>query len=311
MKDLNYIEMLSYMRPEGSKYQKKFCNRYLLPVFGQPDKFGNYTHIVGNSPRIAFMSHHDTVHVKSGRQLVKIDGDFARTTSSNCLGADCTTGIYVMLSMIEAGVEGVYVVHAAEELGCIGSRALVNSKPTWLDHVDVAISLDRKGYSSIITHQMGMRTCSEDFSNSLADILDLGMKSDDTGAYTDSNEYTHVIAECTNISVGYFNQHSSKESQDLVFVETLVDAMISADWSQIVVKRVAGDIEEKLYEDKWVDRYWEPANLWRDFSAKQIEDYDMTELVKKYPDAIVSILQDHGYTASDLLDDIQRETGLR
>jgi hypothetical protein len=87
--------------------------------------------------------------------------------------------------------------------------------------------------------------------------------------------------------------------------------MISADWSQIVVKRVAGDIEEKLYEDKWVGRYWEPADLWKPFSAKQLDDYDMTELVKKYPDAIASILQDHGYTPSDLLDDIQRETGLR
>ena len=311
MKDLDYIEMLSYMRPEGSKYQKKFCNRYLMPIFGRPDEFGNYTHIVGDSPRIAFMAHHDTVHAKSGRQAVTIDGDFAKSSSNECLGADCTTGIYIMISMIEAGVEGVYVVHAAEEIGCIGSRALVGSNPSWLHHVDAAISLDRKGYASIITHQMGMRTCSSEFASSLSNILDLGMKADDTGSYTDSNEYKDVIPECTNISVGYFNQHTSKESQDLVFVETLVDALINADWSKLAIKRTAGEQEQKVYEDKWVDRYWRPDDLWKPYTSKQLEEYDMLQLVKKYPDEIVNILMDHGYTASDLLDEIQRTTELR
>ena len=27
-----YIEMLSYMRPEGAKAQRKFCNRFLRPI---------------------------------------------------------------------------------------------------------------------------------------------------------------------------------------------------------------------------------------------------------------------------------------
>jgi hypothetical protein len=159
MTDRNYIDMLTYMRPEGSKYQRKFCNRYLMPVFGQPDKHGNYTHIVGDKPRIAFMAHHDTVHSKTGRQTVTIDGDYAKATT-DCLGADCTSGIYIMLCMIEAGIEGVYVVHAAEEVGCVGSKGLVSDFPAWIDHVDAAISFDRKGYDSIITHQMGLRSCS-------------------------------------------------------------------------------------------------------------------------------------------------------
>jgi hypothetical protein len=311
MTDINYIEMLTYMRPEGSKYQKKFCNRYLMPIFGRPDEFGNYVRIVGNSPRIAFMAHHDTVHAKTGRQYVEIDGDFAKSSSDDCLGADCTTGIYIMISMIEANVEGVYVVHAAEEVGCIGSRALVNSLPAWINNLDAAISFDRKGYSSVITHQMGLRTCSEAFAESLSDILDLGMKADSTGSYTDSNEYKNLVAECTNISVGYFNQHTKNESQDLVFLETLVDALINADWSKLVIKRLAGEIEELVYEDKWIDRYWKPEDLWKSYSARELEDYDMTQVVKKYPNEIANILQDHGYTASDLLDEIQKTAELR
>ena len=308
MTDINYIDMLSYMRPEGSKHQSKFCNRYLMPIFGKPDEFGNYVRIVGDSPRIAFMAHHDTVHAKSGRQTVTIEGDFAKTTT-DCLGADCTTGIYIMISMIEAGIEGVYVVHAAEEVGCIGSRALVASQPEWMYNLDAAISFDRKGYTSVITHQMGMRTCSKEFADSLADQLDLGMTCDDTGSYTDSNEYKNDVPECTNLSVGYFNQHTSKESQDLVFLETLVDALINTDWSKLVIKRKAGETEGKVYKDKWSDSYWKDDDYFFPFSAKQTEDYDMLQLLKNYPDEIVSLLQDHGYTTTDLIDEIQKASG--
>ena len=106
----DYIDMLSYMRPEGTKAQRKFCNRFLRPVFGEPDDRGNYILRIGN-PTIAFMSHHDTVHKNGGRQNVVIDsGGFATTTTQNCLGADCTTGVYIMLRMIEAGIEGLYIV---------------------------------------------------------------------------------------------------------------------------------------------------------------------------------------------------------
>ena len=53
--------------------------------------------------------------------------------TSSCLGADCTTGIWLIMNMIEAKViEGVYVIHAAEEVGCKGSRALVADDPEWL-----------------------------------------------------------------------------------------------------------------------------------------------------------------------------------
>jgi hypothetical protein len=310
---LDFKEMLSYMRPQGSKHQKKFCNRYLRPVFGNPDIHGNYTKVIGEKPTIAFMAHHDTVHRESGRSNVVLQNGFYTVEGANCLGADCTTGIYILLKMIEAGIPGVYVAHAAEESGCIGSRALVKGHPDWLDHVKIAISFDRKGYSSVITHQMGVRTCSDEFADSLAEALNFHYEKDQNGVYTDSNEYIDIIPECTNISVGYFNQHTSKESQDKVFLDMLVEKVLAVDWSKLVVARDPKDYED-LYANYTAKKYsrfgprgWED---WDDYYEQQVETKTdtisaMAEIIRNNPVAIANILKDLGYDAYDLHDEVE------
>ena len=186
---------------------------------------------------------------------------------SNCLGADCTVGVWIMLKMIQADIPGVYIVHNDEEVGCVGSKRIVseyhrirkeaealgpdtddNSEVEsgystltfeqkhalhpysfWIEYVDIAMSFDRWGTSSIITHQSGSRTCSAAFADSLSALLSPMMMEyaypqlakDDGGSYTDSNSYKSVIKECTNICVGYTNQHGADESQDLTFAATL------------------------------------------------------------------------------------------
>ena len=170
------IEMLRYKRPEGSLTQREFCKRFLEPTFGRPDQHGNYVHIVGDKPNLCFTAHHDTVHKDDGMQQLIVMNDVvsvADPKKSSCLGADCTTGVWLMLGMIDYGVEGVYVVHAAEEVGCKGSRALVNDFPEWLGHIDAVISFDRYGTESVITHQMGLRTASDAFAVSFAKALNL------------------------------------------------------------------------------------------------------------------------------------------
>lgn len=320
----NYLDMLAYCRPEGSRYQKKFCRRFLEPVFGKPDLHGNYSLIIGDKPKVAFMSHHDTVHHKDARQSVRIDGDFARTDGNDVLGADCTTGIYIMLRMIEANVAGVYVIHAAEEVGCVGSAALVKDFPSWINHVDFAISFDRMGYSSVITHQTSMRTCSEEFANSLIDILDLGYKTDDTGVYTDSNEYTDFIAECTNISVGYFKQHTKNENQDLVFLETLINQLVVADWSKLVKARVPGQRvydasyfrsnykytgravnSMDYYDDPW-DDFYTAGRFAEDRAGSGNDIKDMMSVIKRYPEQVAILLESYGYNYDGLLDDCEQ-----
>ena len=278
------IEMLGYKRPEGTATQREFCERFLEPIFGLPDIHGNYIHMIGDKPRLCFTAHHDTVHKTEGLQKLVVANDVvsvADATVSNCLGADCTTGIYIMLNMIEAGTEGVYVVHAAEEVGCKGSSGLINDyvykgKVKWLEHIDSVMSFDRYGDKSVITHQMGLRTASDDFAKSFADALDMPqLIGDNGGSYTDSNEYMTIVPECTNISVGYYNQHTKNETQDLVYLDYLVDSLINADWSKLVISR-------------------DPT----------VVDEDIRTLITSYPDKVAELMDSYGWTAESLVEEL-------
>lgn len=305
----NFLDMLAYKRPQNSRSQKKFCRRFLEPVFGQPDAHGNYIKIVGKDPKIAFMSHHDTVHRNDGKQVLTIKGDMVYSAGNDCLGADCTTGVYIMLRMIEAKIPGVYVVHAAEEVGCLGSSALVRDYPTWLRGINFAISFDRMGYNSIITHQVGMRTCSDEFANSLAYILDMDLEADPTGVYTDSNEYRDHVAECTNLSVGYFRQHTKDESQDLNFLEQLIQSLVEADWSKLVCVRKPGSVEYEYTGKKnrsmaWDS--WDDDSSYYNASSAYINDaqlQDLQSVIMRYPAQVAEVLESYGYSYDGLLDD--------
>ena len=294
------VEMLRYMRPEGTSTQREFCERFLEPVFGEPDEHGNYVTQVGFEPHLCFTAHHDTVHKQEGMQKVVVTNDVvsvADSKVSSCLGADCTTGIYIILNMIEAGIEGTYVIHAAEEVGCKGSAALVDDMPNWLVYTKAVISFDRYGDKSVITHQMGMRTASDAFAKSFSDALNMPqLKADDGGSYTDSNEYSLLIPECTNISVGYYGQHGVNETQDLEYLDQLMLALESADWSKLVFKRDPSVVESLYYDKK----------SYAIDNTKDKADVDgLMDLVIEYPQAVAEMLREYGWTPMSLMEECQ------
>ena len=305
---IEICNMLSYRRPAYSKTEAQFADLYLSPVFGDPDLDGNYIHTILNGsevPTVAFMAHYDTVHTTQARQAVRVTPEgLAFAPNSNCLGADCTSGVWLILEMIKAGIPGVYVVHAAEEIGCIGSTALSNSGEPWVDHIQAAISFDRFGYTSVITHQCGMRTASDVFAGSLGAILGdtmpvethVAFVADPGGSYTDSNEYADRVPECTNLSVGYDRQHTSSETQDIVHLLDLRDALVLADWSKLVIDR---------------DPY-EPDFWWREESkgytsrdsyaaVSQGSNYsDLLYFIEGHPDAVADWLDMSGVSLEEL-----------
>lgn len=331
------IDMLGYKRSHGTRSHNAFVNRYLVPVFGQPDDDGNFIKIIGEKPRVAWMSHHDSVHRTDGMQKVKVMRGYAedkfvkstkpvqgksyigkfyqsytpsflnhtyktvkvesaflhaqlnRSNRQECLGADCATGMWLMLCMIQAGIEGVYVVHAEEETGCNGSRKLVARNPDWLQHIDAAISFDRKGYKSIITHQSGQRTCSDEFAYSLSDAIGLDMECDNGGSYTDSNEYKYVVPECTNVSVGYFDQHTSMERQDLDFAEKLRQNLCSGSFNALTIERNP-------------EEYYQMSAYTRGGSGAY--QATMADLVYDHHEEIAEFLEQCGYTVEGIADEI-------
>lgn len=267
--DVNHlVEMLTYRRGSGTSGEERFVKRYVDKVGGMAkDNFGNRFTKIGDSDT-AFTCHTDTVHdMKSsftwqgktynidkllgGRQEVHVKGKWAYKEDGQPLGADDTTGIWLMLNMISARVPGLYIFHRAEEAGGQGSNWIINSKPELVTGITKMVSLDRKGYIDVITKQGWTRTCSDKFAHALASELGGGYRPDDSGIFTDSQHYKDLIPECTNLSIGYFNAHTSEERQDLVFAQSLYQRLIRVKWDKLTISR---DPKEDKSTNWWSDK---------------------------------------------------------
>jgi hypothetical protein len=223
---------------------------FVAPIGLQKDEFGNYYKLVGKSETM-FTSHLDTADRKQSKvnliREVKNGDEFIMTDESTILGADDKAGVSVMLYMISHNVPGIYYFFLGEERGGIGSGQVSSAFETiaHLKGVKRCVSFDRRNYYSVITQQLGMQCCSDEFGIALAAEYNkngMKLKLDPTGIYTDSANFIDQIPECTNISVGYFNEHTGTEHQNMTFLEKLAKASISVNWESLpTVKKVGFD----------------------------------------------------------------------
>jgi hypothetical protein len=229
--------MLTFRRPHGSDGEAEFLRRFIP---GDRDGFGNRIVDVGPDPPVTlFSSHVDTVHATDGRQRIHSAGGIISLrypSPSRCLGADDTVGVWIMLHMIRNGIPGRYVFHRGEEVGCLGSSWIAENAPETLDGIRHAVAFDRAGYDSIVTHQMGRRTASDEFARALAGYLE-GYAPDPGGVYTDTERYEHLVPECTNLSVGYSGQHGPRETQDAEFAAWLAWTVLIVPWADLPTER--------------------------------------------------------------------------
>lgn len=284
MKELQkLLQMLTYKRPAGSKAEVSFIKRYILPL-GAKAISGNYVIEVPGDKETLFSCHTDTVHTQGGTQQVLLDSNLqiAYKQDNECLGADDTAGVWLMLEMIKAKVPGTYLFHYGEEKGCIGSRALAIAYPDLLRRYKRAIAFDRRGTTSIITFQQGQRCCSDIFGKALGDMLQHGYKNDPTGLYTDTASYTKLIPECSNISVGYEHQHCSDETLDCGHLLLLREVVMDVKWHQLPVDRdpTAAPRYSPPARVHYRSSGWDPArNRLSTLTENECDDEQMAKLM--------------------------------
>jgi len=205
-----------------------------------------------------------------------------------------------MLMMIEAGVEGLYIFHRGEECGGLGASWIAENQKDMLSEYDYAIAFDRYGSDSVVTHQGYGRCCSDEFAIALSDALGKNHSPDNTGIYTDTAEYTKIIPECTNVSVGYAGHHTSSEVQYLPYLKRLLQTLLSLDVSSLPVCRDPHNYTcwGNVTEFPMVKEY--------DFTS---EPEEMIGLVQDYPDVVAEILMAYGLTTDELCAEIYDYTG--
>jgi hypothetical protein len=248
-----FIHAVSMRRPHGGAGERNMQGYVLtqapIHIIDQGswswDEHGNL-HIDarlmdnGGKSRTLFVAHVDTVHRQDGRNHPEFGQTVVRAGKGAALGADDGSGIAMLMHLMHNNVPGYYLFTVGEECGGVGSTAIARHDAQLLSQFDRAIAFDRRGTSDVITHQSMGRCASNLFAEALSEALNAGgmmYMPCDGGVYTDTAEFVDVIPECTNLSVGYMYEHGDDESQDLVHLCELADAVLGVQWETLPVAR--------------------------------------------------------------------------
>jgi hypothetical protein len=270
-----FLQLTRFTYPYGVE---EFLESH-LPSGVQKDEFGNYFISIGENYTTMFTCHLDTACSDMKRVIhqVSSDGKAVRTDGTTILGADDKAGMVVILYMIEKKIPGLYYFFIGEEVGCIGSRAASSAMEKgnlFEGHsINKVVSFDRRGTTSVITDQFYGNCCSNEFAISLCSELNksgLKMVPDDTGVLTDSAQFMDFIPECTNISVGYYNEHTVSEWQNLEYLYQLCNAVSKVDWESLPVERDPKNC------DNWYNDFWGGGSD-NDFEWPPVDDEPVDE----------------------------------
>jgi hypothetical protein len=281
----NYLSWLRAPRPYGSANER----RLLLDLAQFATARGYSAHwcdgnIVIRHPkksRVLFSAHADTAHRAqhlsgdgSAQSIALTDDARIITAGGLCLGADNASGCYILARLMEARTVADFVIHTGEERGGIGSAALATSDigSAFLAQHDYAIAFDRRGTADVITHQACGRCASDAFALTLSEELSGGAlyyAPDDTGVFTDTANFTGLIPECTNVSVGYYNEHTAREWQDVEHLVALADKVLGVAWAALPVVRDPLDVEPELLELDLLDS----ADEWSGWYGRQRDEF--------------------------------------
>jgi hypothetical protein len=268
-------------------FMTKWFQKYttLQPVV---DTFGNFHLQVGTHGGTLFTAHTDTVDSPklTDRKLMVYDANRCElmlhhdTPEGAVLGADDGAGCEVLVCMAEAGVPGYYLWTAAEEHGCLGTKALLEENRGFFEQFDRCVSFDRKGTNDIIVNQQGTECCSAEFLGSLKMYLQSHVPA--YGTFTDSAALMGVIPECTNISVGYSSAHTREETLHLGYLDSLIEKALVLPWHTLKTRRTP--------EEPWT---YTPKRWSHDDDRDQWDVYD---ICTEDPEYVMDFLRDLGLT---------------
>ena len=204
------------------------------------DSIGNIWCKIGE-PTTVFTAHMDCVHNMEEVLPVKgkiVGGKYDKTpcifldesSKNTALGTDDKAGIRILLHMIENEVTGLYIFTVEEECGCVGAKHAATILPSYIKR---AICFDRRDTTSVITKMWQGPCCSDEFADEIIRQLDMGHVKDTGGSSTDTVQFHDLLDNYTNISVGYYNEHTKDEWLDTRYFRKLMKQVLKVDWENL------------------------------------------------------------------------------
>ena len=256
LKDLYLIHSPSFKEEPMLDYIKEILNQRRIPF--KQDKKGNVYRILKNKPIIS--CHTDQVQKTGADDIVLHKGKiYGFEKDRQCgLGADDKNGIYVVLSLLMNNDVG-FIFSVQEERGGGIDELLDRFKK--LDSIPYALVFDRKGNSDIIATKN--HYCCKDLLDDVEAIAAPWKYKEAQGTFSDANALSRYMP-CVNLSVGYYNAHSSAE---YTVLEELLNAIDLGNDLLLNLKGPYDKPETKVFSPLksrvihtsryWNDDYWD------------------------------------------------------
>lgn len=241
------------------------------------DKAGNVYNLTNKDVPL-LSAHMDTVMREEDMKLaVKLveDNTGIIATGGIC-GGDDKCGVYIVLKvLVEKKYSVNFIFSTDEEIGCVGIRDFIKNEDNVKDLKEnclYCLVLDRKGNTDIICNYNYYGT--KEFEDTLKEVSKKNnfRYTPVGGVYSDA-DYISEFMSTANLSVGYYNPHSSKEYidiNDMNMAKYYVDAILEE-----VTERF--EPEDKIYS--YYDTYYGSY----DYSERSYPYYNGTKTFKSSP----------------------------
>lgn len=164
---------------------------------------------------------------KDGERISGYNKDYEQTS----LGADDKNGIWIILKALEHNKDTDFIISTGEEVGCVGiDQMKKNGVLEDITDKSVCFVLDRRGFGEVL-----QKGSTGPYCNTLAQVLCNFFNQDcpepifevSDGTLSDTSRLCERC-ESVNISVAYYNPHSSKETTDFDELQFTKDKIIDA-----------------------------------------------------------------------------------
>ena len=204
-----------------TEYVVEFCKKHGFEYF--VDKLGSVLITKGKLQEGefygCFSAHMDTVHHMNPKQIVEKDNILTAWHDGRQVGiggddlAGCAAALTELLILPVVKV----ALFVGEEVGCVGSRNVASDHPDWFNDVGYMIEFDGPEDYMITAVCSGISLFDPE-GEFITKSLPLLQESMGEKMRMFAHPYTDVSVikkyfsfSCLNISIGYFNWHSSKE----------------------------------------------------------------------------------------------------
>jgi hypothetical protein len=198
-------------------------------------------------------------------------------------GGDDKCGIYVAVKMLLTDIPCRVILTQDEEIGCVGARRV---SCNWGQESSILLQADRRGNNDLIMHTNGIRIASDELVQRVLALPECEGMKPEYGSVTDVGDIADTFGVgAFNISAGYYDAHTHKESIILSELEQCFDRV------RAIAKMVGNEVQElPLYSPP----RWQSRDAWAWDDDDSGWDFGMSK-TRKIADELFSIQEGRVY----------------